>query len=71
MTEGPSIGPAAALPTCYGTAKECGCPATCPQLAPAKRVGSGNVVNLQVATGTPVCSGDCKSNNVNPLPPGA
>ena len=66
-TEGQSFGPAATVPRCHGTAKACGCGPTCPQLTPAKRVGSGNVVSLLVPTGPPVCSGDCKSNHVNPL----
>ena len=66
MTEGKSTGPSATIPTCHGTAKECGCAPTCPQLTPAKRVGSGNVVNLLVATGKSVCSGDCTHNKIVP-----
>ena len=66
MVEGESFGPAATVPTCHGTAKECDCSPNCRQLTPTTRVGSGNVVNLHVATGAPVCSGDCKSNKIIP-----
>ena len=65
ILEGQSNGIAHALPTCYGSPSDCGCPAVCPKLTDAERVGSNNVVNVRVRTGTPVCSGDCSRNALN------
>ena len=67
VIEGHSNGIAHSLPTCYGSPNTCGCPAACPNLTAATRVGSDNVVNVRVRTGTPVCSGDCSRNAVNQL----
>eukprot|EP01052_Picozoa_sp_SAG31_P011130 SAG31_NODE_624_length_13465_cov_11.802708_3_plen_480_part_00 len=67
ILEGHSNGIARSPPTCYGSPSDCGCPTVCPNLTAAERVGSGNVVNVRVRTGSPVCSGDCSRNVVNRL----
>lgn len=67
IIEGHSNGIAASLPACHGSPADCGCPAVCPNLTETERFGSGNVVNVRVATGTPVCNGDCQNNTVNRL----